>query len=583
MVSTHVILRKDELDRDRVLAEYIRASYRPKSILNVGCGASVHVDAMASGRGSEDETAVKLLPLDLGEAFPSSLHDLVISLEVGEYIAEDQAHSYVAYLAGANADTIIFAAAQPGQGAHVNAQPKAYWQKKIESQGYHLDIAHTARMLAHLVRSCHMGWFRVNAMVFRRAELATEVVPASRPNLHMIGLFHTAPKLSYSHCAFTGKVLRFSKMMQAQGWDVIEYANGESESDAINKVKILAESELDHLKAIWLRAKADVGAETPELKGDDHARALVSRAEALAAQDEPVEASESFHGDTAAIGSPHWRRFEEILWFELQARVRPGDIICHPFGRSHVGLVKGFPDQIHVETGIGYMDEPFGAYRIFETYNWMAYHQGRDKRNGSDYEYVVPNYFDLDEWPTDEREINDGYLLYFGRVNKGKGMSIIKAMAEVLDEDILVVGQGELGEFEHPRLKKLPPVTGQERAKLLQGARALLMPTRFVEPFGGAGVEGQLVGTPLIASNFGAFAETIEQGTTGFRCHTLGDWVEATKAVRQLDRATVARKSRAKYNLETCGRRYDQILKQLADTKNGNNGWHHLEARIPVF
>jgi hypothetical protein len=48
----------------------------------------------------------------------------------------------------------------------------------------------------------------------------------------------------YSHCAFTGKVLRFPKMMRLYGYKVIEYSNGSSESDANEHVVMLTDAEL---------------------------------------------------------------------------------------------------------------------------------------------------------------------------------------------------------------------------------------------------------------------------------------------------------------------------------------------------
>jgi hypothetical protein len=81
------------------------------------------------------------------------------------------------------------------------------------------------------------------------------LLEGERPVLHMIGLFHTVPNHKSSHCAFTGKVLRFAKMMKMYGWkvllvpfgvllvlvlekQVIEYSNGISDSDAYEKVFI---------------------------------------------------------------------------------------------------------------------------------------------------------------------------------------------------------------------------------------------------------------------------------------------------------------------------------------------------------
>jgi hypothetical protein len=65
--------------------------------------------------------------------------------------------------------------------------------------------------------------------------------------LHLVGIFHTQHTAAYSHCAFTGKALRFPKMMQGQGYTVIEYSNAGRESTADEHVTMLDAEEFDDL------------------------------------------------------------------------------------------------------------------------------------------------------------------------------------------------------------------------------------------------------------------------------------------------------------------------------------------------
>lgn len=94
----------------------------------------------------------------------------------------------------------------------------------------------------------------------------------TKPTLHLIGIFHTVHNQDYSHCAFTGKALRFSKMMRMYDYNVIEYANAGSESEANEKVVMLSEEEVEKY-----------------LKQD----------------------KKDFHGNLAATGTPHHTLFEE--------------------------------------------------------------------------------------------------------------------------------------------------------------------------------------------------------------------------------------------------------------------------------
>jgi hypothetical protein len=149
----------------------------------------------------------------------------------------------------------------------------------------------------------------------------------------------------YSHCAFTGKALRFPKMMQQQGYEVIEYSNAGSQAGASEHVEMLSDAEFERLYG--------------------------------------KRESTAFYGDDATVGSEGHQLFERRLIPALRERLEPQDIICHPFGHAHQRLMEEFPSHQHVETGIGYPTLMPNSYRIFESYAWMHYHQGKEARSTS--------------------------------------------------------------------------------------------------------------------------------------------------------------------------------------------------------
>jgi glycosyltransferase involved in cell wall biosynthesis len=361
----------------------------------------------------------------------------------------------------------------------------------------------------------------------------------TKPTLHLIGIFHTIHSLSYSHCAFTGKALRFAKMMQPYGYNVVEYANEGSESVATEKVVMLTSQEYE------------------SMTGEKHRSA-------------------TFHGDLAQIQSPWHTRFEECLIPALRARLKPRDIICHPFGHAHERIVREFPTHVHVETGIGYNTLLPGALKIFESYAWMHYHQGKEKRNGTNYEWVIPNYFELDDW---EPSYSPGsYIAFMGRIGVAKGMDTILEIARRIKIPIKVAGQGDMSLWAHPNIEYVGSLKGRERSDFLRNAYCQLMPTEFVEPFGGSGVEGLLCGTPLIARDFGAFSETIQPGFNGYRCHVLKQWLGAIQAVGKLDRQKIATAARARYSLQQCGAEYDVVFRQIDELHE--EGWYTLPKTV---
>lgn len=352
--------------------------------------------------------------------------------------------------------------------------------------------------------------------------------------LHLVGIFHTLHKASYSHCAFTGKALRFPKMMRPFGYEVIEYSNEGSESDADEKVVILSHNEYESLYG--RRGHTD------------------------------------FYGNDATIGSDGHRLFEAKLIMEMRKRIQPGDIVCHPFGHAHQKLLEEFPNNRHVETGIGYPTLMPGSFRIFESYAWMHYHQGKEGRSGRNYEWVVPNYYDLEDWDVSEKP--GDYLAFLGRIDSCKGLDTIKALADYTDIPIVLHGQGDASKWEHPMIEYRGPISGKSRSDFLKGARAILAPTNFVEPFCGMAVEAMLCGTPVMSVDYGAMTETVIDGMTGFRCHTLQDWVDAIDGCEKLDRLSIANYARNRFSLEACGAKYDKIFRQIADLDR--RGWYEV-------
>jgi glycosyltransferase involved in cell wall biosynthesis len=132
-----------------------------------------------------------------------------------------------------------------------------------------------------------------------------------------------------------------------------------------------------------------------------------------------------------------------------------------------------------------------------------------------------------------------------------------------------IIGQGDAGAWAIPQNVEILGSMGPERAALLGQARAIIAPSRYIEPFCGSVVEAQLCGTPAITSDFGAFAETVQHGITGFHCQTVGQFTAAVDRVLNLDREKVARRARKLYAMERVGRLYDDafevVRQRLAD------------------
>src|SRR5439155_14564682 len=82
----------------------------------------------------------------------------------------------------------------------------------------------------------------------------------------------------------------------------------------------------------------------------------------------------------------------------------------------------------------------------------------------------------------------------------------------------------------------LGEVPHEHKLELLGGARALLFPIRWNEPFGLVMIEAMACGTPVLAFPEGAAPEVVEHGRTGFLCEDEADMADAVLRLDSLDR-----------------------------------------------
>lgn len=359
--------------------------------------------------------------------------------------------------------------------------------------------------------------------------------------LHIIGVAHTIPNRDYVFCAFTSKIMLFPDVIAPFGWYVVEYSNEGSESSAHEHVVVLDSTTFRELT-------------NRKSREDEHY--IDSGNENLQSE------------------------FKRTLIQKLKERVRPGDIVCHVWGPD-IEVFDAVKDCHHVELSVGYSASPGLPFRIFESSAWMHHHYGMigGDVDGSNYKWVIPSAFDEEKWlPV---ETYEDYVLFHGRVTVRKGINVIIEIARRMPElKFRVCGPGDASPWSNDQPSNVyfeGPLFDEARLKAVQGARCILTPTTYIEPFGFSGIEAQLCGVPQIGSCFGAFHETIIEGVTGFKCQTLADWVEAVKASKSLDRRAIAELARERYSRKSVGRQYDWALRQLSDLSG--SGWYGTESR----
>ncbi|WPG41662.1 glycosyltransferase family 4 protein [Variovorax sp. EBFNA2] len=92
---------------------------------------------------------------------------------------------------------------------------------------------------------------------------------------------------------------------------------------------------------------------------------------------------------------------------------------------------------------------------------------------------------------------------------------------------------------DNPWVEFVGEIGDAEKSAFLGGARALLFPIDWPEPFGLVMIEAMACGTPVIGWRCGSVPEVIDDGTSGLIVEDMDQAVAAVHAVNQLDRRLV--------------------------------------------
>lgn len=103
----------------------------------------------------------------------------------------------------------------------------------------------------------------------------------------------------------------------------------------------------------------------------------------------------------------------------------------------------------------------------------------------------------------------------------------------------------------------------KDRSEFLGGAKAMLFPIEWSEPFGMVVVESLACGTPVIAFDSGPVRELIEDGKTGFVVKTLAQMEEAMQKIDQIDRKYCRKSVEERFTVDVMSHGYEEVYKKL--------------------
>ena len=372
---------------------------------------------------------------------------------------------------------------------------------------------------------------------------------------HVLGICHTVSSKEYLACAFTQKVVKFCSMMMNSSSSVKE-----------QKKKMSTEEFIMHKTIHYV---IHYGHERSDVACDEHVTVMNDQIlkESYGDYDWKKEFFKYDANDLAHIS------FRSSALAELKKRTRPGDFILCFWGIRHQQIAEHFLKEcLIVEPGIGYVpSSSFAPFKVFESYAIMHTNYGiLNMDHPPWYDCVIPNYFDpLDFTFT---KTKDSYFLYLGRITISKGVDLILHLAKKMGFRLLIAGQGsietELGETTlPPSVQYIGFADLEKRKQLMANAKALLICSTYVEPFGGVAVEAMMSGTPVISCDWGAFNETILHGLTGYRCRTIDHFEWAIRNIDKIDPQVCYNWAMSNYSLEKVRQMYEEYFDMLIKLK----------------
>ncbi|HYM11090.1 MAG TPA: glycosyltransferase family 4 protein [Bryobacterales bacterium] len=106
-------------------------------------------------------------------------------------------------------------------------------------------------------------------------------------------------------------------------------------------------------------------------------------------------------------------------------------------------------------------------------------------------------------------------------------------------------------------------VTDAQKNELFRNAGALLFPVLVEEAFGIVMIEAMACGTPVVAYNRGAVSEVVDYGKTGFYADAVEELPALVTRALSLDRQTVRRHARQRFNQQRMADEYIQVYESL--------------------
>jgi glycosyltransferase involved in cell wall biosynthesis len=169
---------------------------------------------------------------------------------------------------------------------------------------------------------------------------------------------------------------------------------------------------------------------------------------------------------------------------------------------------------------------------------------------------------------------SNGYVAFLGRISPEKRPDRAIAIARALGIPLKIAAKVDCADESYFQTQISPllhdsgveflgEINERQKTHFLGGARALLFPVDWPEPFGLSMIEAMACGTPVLAFRCGSVPEIIDEGLTGMVVDTVEQAIAALPHVMALDRTKVRRRFEQRFSSARMAADYVKIYRSL--------------------
>lgn len=226
------------------------------------------------------------------------------------------------------------------------------------------------------------------------------------------------------------------------------------------------------------------------------------------------------------------KKFYKNLIEKINENYSQYDMVCH-FFENLLGGYK-YKNIIHIQPmQFGGYWEGY-LYMVCATDQWYRCITHNKPSNNLLVTSIIHPWFYKNDYTINKEKWKDTFL-YLARISNYKGFDIFLRLVEKFprynfivaggctkydeEEGILYCGEKEYHIKKFKNLEYVGVVYGEKKRELLANVSALIQPTAYFEPCGLNAIEAMMSGTPVLATKFGGYCDTIINNVTGFLCN----------------------------------------------------------------